>query len=186
MLLLAREKHRRGALARDAVVGTVMSNIGLERALARDGIELVRAAVGDRYVLEIMRAGGYALGGEQSGHIIDLERTTTGDGLLTAVAVATIVARGGASLGELAADLHVAPQILLNVRTPRKGVLDDPGVRASIARAERELGTLGRILVRPSGTEPLIRVMIEGDDRVRIDRLAGEVAESVRIAAQVE
>jgi phosphoglucosamine mutase len=184
LLLLAREKKRRGVLAHDTVVGTVMSNIGLERALAADGIGLRRAAVGDRYVLEMLREHGYLLGGEQSGHIIDLERTTTGDGLLTAIGVASLVARGTASLGELASDLHVAPQILVNVRTARKDVLGAPGVRAAIARAERELGSLGRILVRPSGTEPLIRVMIEGDDRARIDRLAGEVAQSVRTASQ--
>jgi phosphoglucosamine mutase len=132
----------------------------------------------------MLRENGYVLGGEQSGHIIDLERTTTGDGLLTAIGVASLVARGTASLGELASDLQVAPQILVNVRTARKDVLGAPGVRAAIARAERELGSLGRILVRPSGTEPLIRVMIEGDDRARIDRLAGEVAQSVRTASQ--
>ncbi len=186
LLLLAREKQSRGALPHAAVVGTVMSNIGLERALARDGIGLKRAAVGDRYVLEMLRAGGYMLGGEQSGHIIDLERSTTGDGLLTAIAVASLVARGDAGLAELASDLHVAPQVLVNVRTPRKDVLRDPQVLAAIARAEAELGALGRILVRPSGTEPLIRVMIEGDDRGRIDRLAGEVAQSVRTAAQAD
>jgi phosphoglucosamine mutase len=184
LLLLAREKKRRGVLSEDTVVGTVMSNIGLERALQRDEIRLVRAAVGDRYVLETLRANGYVLGGEQSGHIIDLEQTTTGDGLLTAVGVATLVARGNASLGALVSDLHVAPQILVNVQTPRKDVLGDPAVLEAIARAERELGALGRILVRPSGTEPLIRVMIEGDDRAHIDRLAGEVAQSVRTAAQ--
>ncbi|GAC1309853.1 MAG: phosphoglucosamine mutase [Vulcanimicrobiaceae bacterium] len=184
MLVLAREKKRRGALHGDTVVGTVMSNIGLERALRADGIALARASVGDRYVLEMLRAGSFNFGGEQSGHILDLDRNTTGDGPGTAVALLSIVAREGRSLEELAAGLHVAPQILLNVRVARKDVLERAPVRAAIARVERELGDGGRILVRPSGTEPLIRVMIEGDDSARIDRLARDVAETVRLAAQ--
>jgi len=184
MLVLAREKKRRGMLRGDTVVGTVMSNIGLERALAKEGIALERAAVGDRYVLEMMRARGFGFGGEQSGHVIDLDRNTTGDGPGTAVALLSVVARERTTLHELAAALTVAPQILVNVRTPNKAVLDDAAVRAAIDAAERELGGAGRILVRPSGTEPLIRVMIEGDDRARIDRLANELAEIVRAAAQ--
>ncbi len=184
MLVLAREKKRRGALRGDTVVGTVMSNIGLERALRAEGIALTRAAVGDRYVLERLRADGLTFGGEQSGHVIDLERNTTGDGPGTAVALLSIVARERTTLRELAAALHVAPQILLNVRVARKDVLERAAVRDAIARVERELGVDGRILVRPSGTEPLIRVMIEGDDRARIDRLANDVAETVRRAAQ--
>jgi len=186
LMLLAREKKKRGALVRDTVVGTVMANIGLEQALARDGITLVRAAVGDRYVLAALREGALTLGGEQSGHVIDLELSTTGDGLLTAISVCSLVVREGVPLAQLAGDLHVAPQVLVNVRVLRKDVMTDPAVLAAIARAEHELGPLGRILVRPSGTEPLIRVMIEGDDRGRIDRLAGEVAQSVRTAAQAD
>ncbi|MBD5653825.1 MAG: phosphoglucosamine mutase [Candidatus Eremiobacteraeota bacterium] len=182
MLVLGREKKRRGTLARDTVVGTVMSNIGLERALRAEGISLERAAVGDRYVLETMRAGGFTFGGEQSGHVIDLDRNTTGDGPGTAVTLFSVVARSGATLHDLAA-LTVAPQILVNVRTTQRGVLDDVDVRAAIAAAERELGTAGRILVRPSGTEPLIRVMIEGDDAQRIARLANGIADIVRRAA---
>ncbi len=184
MLVLAREKKRRGALCGDTVVGTVMSNIGLERALRTEGIALARAAVGDRYVLERLRADGLTFGGEQSGHIIDLERNTTGDGPGTAVALLSIVARERTTLRELVSALHVAPQILLNVRVARKDVLEGAAVREAIARVERELGVDGRILVRQSGTEPLIRVMIEGDDRARIDRLANDVAETVRLAAQ--
>ncbi len=184
MLILAREKKRRGALRGDTVVGTVMSNIGLERALRAEGIGLERAAVGDRYVLELMRARDLTFGGEQSGHVIDLERNTTGDGPGTAVALFSVVARQRATLRELASALVVAPQILVNVRTPNKDVLDDLTVLAAIESARRELGPAGRILVRPSGTEPLIRVMIEGDDQARIDRLANEVAEIVRAAAQ--
>jgi phosphoglucosamine mutase len=184
MLILAREKKRRGTLRGDTVVGTVMSNIGLERALLAEGIALARAAVGDRYVLEAMRAGGFNFGGEQSGHVIDLDRNTTGDGPGTAVALLSLVARDRTTLHELAAGLIVAPQILVNVRTKDAAVLDNAAVRAAIERVERELGSSGRILVRSSGTEPLIRVMIEGDDRARIDRLANEVAEIVRSAAQ--
>lgn len=184
MLVLAREKKRRGALCGDTVVGTVMSNIGLERALRTEGIALARAAVGDRYVLERLRADGLTFGGEQSGHIIDLERNTTGDGPGTAVALLSIVARERTTLRELVSALHVAPQILLNVRVARKDVLEGAAVREAIARVERELGVDGRILVRRSGTEPLIRVMVEGDDRARIDRLANDVAETVRLAAQ--
>jgi phosphoglucosamine mutase len=184
MLILAREKKRAGTLRGDTVVGTVMSNIGLERALRAEGISLARAAVGDRYVLEAMRAGGFSFGGEQSGHVIDLDRNTTGDGPGTAVALLSVVAREKNSLHELASALVVAPQILVNVRTPNKDVLGDDAVRAAVERARIELGSAGRILVRPSGTEPLIRVMIEGDDRARIDRLANEVAEIVRTAAE--
>jgi phosphoglucosamine mutase len=184
MLVLAREKKRRAALPGNTVVGTVMSNIGLERALRADGIRLLRAAVGDRYVLEMMRAGGFTFGGEQSGHVIDLDRNTTGDGPATAVMLLSIVARSGTSLHELCAGLVVAPQVLLNVRTENKDALESPDVRRAVARAERELGAEGRILVRASGTEPLIRVMIEGDDARRIDRLANEVAETVKRAAK--
>jgi phosphoglucosamine mutase len=186
MLVLAREKKRRGTLANDTVVGTVMSNIGLERALRAEGIALERAAVGDRYVLAAMRAAGHRFGGEQSGHVIDLDRNTTGDGPGSAIALFSVVARSGSTLRELAAALHVAPQILVNVRTADRAVLDAAPVVAAIERAERELGREGRILVRPSGTEPLIRVMIEGDDRARIDALAHEVAEIVRATAHLE
>ena len=183
MLALARDRQRRGALRGATVVGTVMSNVGLERALRADGIALVRAAVGDRYVLEAMREGPYSFGGEQSGHILDLERNTTGDGPATAVALFALVARERTTLRELA-HLHVAPQVLVNVKTARRDVLGSDAVLAAIARAERELGRDGRILVRPSGTEPLIRVMIEGDDGPQIDRLAHEVAEIVARTAQ--
>jgi len=183
MLVLAREKKRLGMLAGDTVVGTVMSNVGLERALREEGIALVRAGVGDRYVLERMRAGGFTFGGEQSGHIIDLTRNTTGDGPGTAIALLSLVARERTTLVALTSALRVAPQILVNVRTNDKTVLRSETVVAAIAAVERELGGDGRILVRSSGTEPLVRVMIEGDDRDRIERLAYGVAEIVRKAA---
>ncbi len=184
MFVLAVEKKRRGELARDTVVGTVMSNVGLERALSAEGIVLVRAAVGDRYVLERMRADGYAFGGEQSGHVIDLARNTTGDGPAAAVALFTAVVRNESTLAALGAPLRIAPQVLVNVRTPNKAVLGDATVRDAIARVERELAADGRLLVRASGTEPLIRVMIEGDDQQRIDRLAHELAEIVARSAR--
>jgi phosphoglucosamine mutase len=185
MLVLARALNERNELAGATVVGTVMSNVGLERALARHGIALLRAPVGDRYVLEAMRAGGYRLGGEQSGHIIDLDRNTTGDGPMTAVRLFSIVAARGVSLHELAADLIVYPQVLVNVRVEDKAAYERSAtVLASIERAQRQLGSAGRILVRPSGTEPLVRVMIEGDDLAAINTLANDVAETIRVASQ--
>jgi len=178
LLILARERKARGALPGDTVVATVMSNVGLEQALAAEGIRLERAAVGDRYVLEAMRAGGRRLGGEQSGHVIDLDRNTTGDGPMTAVAVLSAAARAGTTLRELAAGLTVFPQILVNVEVADRSAADVPAVRASVDRARRRLGSAGRILVRPSGTEPLVRVMVEGPD----DRLVREVAEEIASA----
>jgi phosphoglucosamine mutase len=185
MLVLARALHDRGELAGATVVGTVMSNVGLERAFTRAGISLLRAPVGDRYVLEAMRAGGYRLGGEQSGHIIDLDRNTTGDGPMTAVRLFSIVAERGVRLHDLAAELVVYPQVLVNVRVEDKVAYErSASVLASIERAQAQLGAAGRILVRPSGTEPLVRVMIEGDDLAAIKRLANEVAETIRAASQ--
>jgi len=185
MLVLARALHDRHELAGATIVGTVMSNIGLERALAREGIALLRAPVGDRYVLEAMRAGGFRFGGEQSGHIIDLDRNTTGDGPMTAVRLFSIVAERGVRLHDLAADLIVYPQVLVNVRVDDKAAYErNATVLASIERAQSQLGATGRILVRPSGTEPLVRVMIEGDDLPAINALAHDVAESIRAASQ--
>ena len=186
MLIVANDLRARGELAGDTVVGTVMSNVGLERAFERSGIRLVRAAVGDRYVLETMRAGGFRFGGEQSGHIIDLARNTTGDGPMSAVVLFSIVARSGKTLHELASELTVYPQILVNVRVEDKSVWGaDTVVRDAIARAEQHLGADGRILVRASGTEPLVRVMIEGSDQVAITELAKSVAETIRSQSTV-
>jgi phosphoglucosamine mutase len=183
MMMLARDLHARGELPGDALVATVMSNIGLEKALAADGIKLLRAPVGDRYVLEQMREGGYMLGGEQSGHIIDLHNNTTGDGPMTAVAVFATIVRSRKPLHELASDLTIYPQILVNVRTPHKDVLHAPEIRSAVEQAERDLTGSGRLLIRPSGTEPLIRVMVEGNDRERIESLANNLAERIRQAA---
>jgi len=183
MLVLGRALHDAGRLTNDTIVGTVMSNIGLERALSAHGIRLLRARVGDRYVLEEMLKGGYVLGGEQSGHIIDLERNTTGDGPRTAISLFSTVVRSGKTLHELASELIVYPQILVNVRTANKGVLDDPAVVRAIAEAEAILTGNGRLLIRPSGTEPLIRVMVEGDDQSAIESIAHRVAARIEEAA---
>jgi phosphoglucosamine mutase len=183
MLVLARDLRERGELDGNAVVATVMSNIGLERALASDGIQLLRAPVGDRYVLEQMRAGGYVLGGEQSGHIINLRNNTTGDGPMTAIALFSAIVRHGKTLHELASDLTVYPQVLVNVRTARKDVLTHPEIKRAVEEAERNLTGNGRLLIRPSGTEPLIRVMVEGDNQQRIEELAHRLADRIRQAA---
>jgi phosphoglucosamine mutase len=183
LLILGRDRHERGALPGNTVVATVMSNVGLERALERVHIGLLRAQVGDRYVLEAMRAGGFRLGGEQSGHVIDLDASTTGDGLMTAVTLFAIAARSHTRLHDLAADLTVYPQILINVRVADRAVAADPAVLAAVAAAERRLGLAGRILVRPSGTEPLVRVMVEAADAATTAEVAETVAEAVRAAA---
>ena len=183
MLVLARALALRGELPGNTVVGTVMSNMGFEKALEREGIRLVRAAVGDRYVLEALRGGGYRFGGEQSGHVIDLERGTTGDGPMTAVTLFSTAVRAGRTLHELASGLSVYPQVLLNVRVADKTVADHPTVLDAIALAERELADEGRILVRPSGTEPLVRVMVESSDGPRTHAVAEAVAEAIRALA---
>lgn len=182
LLILARDRFERGDLPGNAVVATVMSNVGLERAFDRAGIEMLRAAVGDRYVLETMRAGGYRLGGEQSGHVIDLDRNTTGDGAMTAVMLFSVAARKHARLHDLASELTVFPQILINVRVTDRAIANDPSVMAAIQAAERRLGTSGRILVRPSGTEPLVRVMVEAPDVETTENVAKTVAGVIQMA----
>jgi phosphoglucosamine mutase len=179
LFAIGSDLHSRGELTCDAVVGTVMSNIGFERALRKRGIGLVRTPVGDRYVLEAMRSGGYVLGGEQSGHVIDFRRNTTGDGPMTAATLLGLVASKGCRLHELVEEVIVAPQVLVNVRTPRKDVLERPALQAAIAAAEARLGSSGRLLVRPSGTEPLIRVMAEGDDPALVEQVAAALAQRI-------
>ena len=173
-----------GELAHHTVVATVMSNMGFERALRARGIELIRTAVGDRYVLEQMRAGGYSLGGEQSGHVIDFRHNTTGDGPRTAITLLGIVAAQDAPLHDLVREVVYVPQVLVNIRAQHQRVLETEGVREEIASAQAALGESGRLLVRPSGTEPLIRVMAEGDDRAVVEALAWRVAG--RIEQEVE
>ena len=172
-----------GRLRGATVVATVMSNLGLERALAAKHGKLLRTAVGDRYVVEAMREGGYVFGGEQSGHIVFLEEATTGDGLLAALQVLAVMVQEGRSLSELAKLMTRYPQVLLNFQVPRKVPLDNLGnVQAMIAKVEQALGRDGRVLVRYSGTEPKARVMIEGTDERVIHAYAEEIAECMRKA----
>jgi len=178
LALLAVGMQSRGQLATGTVVATVMSNLGFVKAMTAAGIAVVQTAVGDRYVLEAMRAGGHALGGEQSGHTVLLEHATTGDGLLTGISVLGRMAETGASLAELAGVMSRLPQVLVNVRAERTRAVDGD-VLDAVAREEGLLGASGRVLLRPSGTEPLVRVMVEAEtaDRARqvADRLAAVV-----------
>ncbi|MEY4704892.1 MAG: phosphoglucosamine mutase [Nitrospirota bacterium] len=170
MAMLALDLHRHGQLAKRTVVGTVMSNFGLERAMTKAGITLVRTAVGDRYLLERMSADGYNFGGEQSGHFIFLDHNTTGDGLLSALQVLSLMKRTEKPLSELAQSMTAVPQVLLNVKVSQKPNLDTvPGLQQAIRESEQRLNGSGRVLVRYSGTEPLVRVMVEGerDDTIR-------------------
>ncbi len=168
---------RAGRLRPRRIVATTMSNLGLERALAAEGIELVRCDVGDRVVVETMLAEGLRLGGEQSGHLVHLDLSTTGDGLLTALQIAAIVASSGRSLSELLRGLRRFPQVLLNVPVASKPDLWElPAVRDAARTVESRLGATGRLVLRYSGTEPLARVMIEGPEQDRIDALAEELA----------
>lgn len=174
--------HGQGRLAKDTVVATVMSNMGLEIALRERGIHLLRAAVGDRYVLEAMLEGGYRYGGEQSGHFIHLDDGTTGDGIVSAIRLLSILLTTGKPLSELAAVVTRMPQVLVNVRVAnerKNRLLDDLRIRAHVAELEKELGGKGRLLVRPSGTEALVRVMIEGPDDTVIRRQAKELADAI-------
>ncbi len=181
MLISARALHAAGHLTGDTLVATVMSNLGLERALERDGIHMVRTPVGDKYVLEEMVRRGAALGGEQSGHVIFREYATTGDGLLTALRIFEIAGRAGRGLDELTADLCVYPQRLVNVRVrDKKGLTELPSVAREIARVEQAFGGAGRVLVRFSGTEPLARVMVEGPDMEQVETFSARIAEAIR------
>jgi phosphoglucosamine mutase len=181
LLTLALDYRRHGALAGDTVVATVMSNVGLEIALRRHGIQLLRTAVGDKYVMDEMLRGGYVLGGEQSGHVILVEHLPTGDGLATTLAVLRTMASSGRELGDLADELVTLPQTLVNVRVREKTpVASVPEIQAAIGRVEAALAGRGRVLVRYSGTEPLLRVMIEGEDQASVQAWAEEIAEAVR------
>ena len=182
LLLAARDMQARGLLAGSVVVATTMSNMGLELALKGSGISMLRANVGDKYVLEEMKRVGATLGGEQSGHILFLDHdATTGDGLLTALRVIEIMARSRRSLAELVADLKVFPQVIRNVRVSKKvPFVEVPAVHQAIWEAERELDGNGRVVVRYSGTESLARVMIEAESKEKIERLADRIVKAVR------
>jgi phosphoglucosamine mutase len=163
------------------VVATVMSNLGLERALKARGIQMVRTSVGDKYVLEEMLRRDAPLGGEQSGHVIFRDFATTGDGLLTALRVLEIMRLSGASLDELTASLEIYPQTLVNIRVRQKKALAEmPAVQAEIRACEEAFGDAGRVLVRFSGTEPLARVMVEGPDLAEVEAHANRIAGAIR------
>jgi phosphoglucosamine mutase len=175
------ELHRGGALRSGAIAATVLSNVGLEFALAGHGIRLVRTRVGDRYVVEAMRKENLNLGGEQSGHVVFLDHNTTGDGMLCALQVLGLMRRSGRPLSELAAVMERYPQVLRAVRVRSKPLLEGlPEVASLVARIEAELAGKGRILVRYSGTEPVARVMVEGEDPRRVAELADEVSAAIQ------
>jgi phosphoglucosamine mutase len=181
MLMCARQLKTEGRLRGNTVVATVMSNIGLELALAESGIALRRTQVGDKYVMEELLRNGFSLGGEQSGHIIFTDYLFTGDGLATALAVLRVMAATGRSLSSLAAELVTYPQVLVNVRVrERRDLATVPAVANAIAGVESRLAGQGRLLVRYSGTEPLLRIMLEGRDRDEITEWANEIAGIVR------
>ncbi len=182
MLVAARDMKAKAELAGDLVVATTMSNMGLEAALRSSGIGMLRAPVGDKYVLEMMQKHQASLGGEQSGHILFLRRSTTGDGLLTALVLLDLLARSGKPLHELLSDLRVFPQVIVNVRVREKRPLDQiPAVVKSIQQAETDLHGNGRVVVRYSGTEALARVMIEAESEQQMREHADRIAQAIRV-----
>ncbi len=183
MAVIAASWARAGRLKGGGLVATVMSNLGLERHLSAQGLGLVRTAVGDRHVLEKMRSSGYNVGGEQSGHIILSDYATTGDGLVAALQVLAEVKRAGAPASEVLHRFDPLPQLLRNVRFAGGKPLDDPRVQDVIAAAEAELAGRGRLVIRPSGTEPVIRVMAEGDERGQVEAVVDRICDAVRQAA---
>ncbi|MDO1559488.1 phosphoglucosamine mutase [Brevundimonas sp. 2R-24] len=182
MALIAKSWARKGVLSGGGVVATVMSNLGLERRLEADGLKLIRAKVGDRYVMEQMRQGGFNLGGEQSGHIILRDHATTGDGLLAALQVLAVMVESGKPMSELARQFDPVPQVLENVRHAGGKPLEAAAVKDAIAAGEATLNGSGRVLVRASGTEPLIRVMAEGDNAALVRRVVKDIAAAVKAA----
>jgi phosphoglucosamine mutase len=165
----------------DTLVATVMSNLGLRVAMAEVGIRMIETAVGDRYVLEALNEHGFSLGGEQSGHIIFTSHATTGDGVLTGLMIAAEMVRTGKSLAELASVMTVYPQVLVNVRdVDHHGLGSDDAIAAAVSDAELRLGDTGRVLLRPSGTEPLVRVMVEAQDAAVAQEVSEALAAVVR------
>ncbi|HCS74041.1 MAG TPA: phosphoglucosamine mutase, partial [Clostridiales bacterium] len=183
MLICGLDMMKRGLLKDNTVVGTVMSNMGLERALKKAGCKLVKTNVGDRYVLEYMKEHGFNFGGEQSGHIIFLEHNTTGDGILTALQLLGVMKRDDKPLSELAAGMRKYPQVLVNARVSEQDKLryqDDEVIQGEIRKIEAQFKEDGRVLIRPSGTEPVVRIMIEGTNQREIEEAA------VRLAVLIE
>ncbi|WP_100013034.1 phosphoglucosamine mutase [Lentibacillus sediminis] len=177
MFICAKYLNEKGLLNDNTVVSTVMSNLGFYKALEEHGMRSEKTAVGDRYVMEEMRKGSYNLGGEQSGHIIFLEHTTTGDGMLSALQLVNVMKETGKPLSELASEMTVFPQVLKNVKViDKQEAQTHPQIQSEIEAVERELGSQGRVLVRPSGTEPLVRVMVEAPTKEDCERYADQVA----------
>lgn len=181
MFILGRHLQSKGRLKSDTIVSTIMSNLGFYKALDVNGMKSVKTAVGDRYVVEEMKKGNYNLGGEQSGHIVMLDYNTTGDGLLTALQLVNVMKRTGRKLSELASEMTVYPQELINVRvTDKNAVTENETVKKTIQDVEAEMAGNGRVLVRPSGTEPLVRVMVEAPDQHDCSRYVQRIADVVR------
>jgi phosphoglucosamine mutase len=184
MAILALAMREAGTLTSDTLVGTVMSNLGLRLAMRQEGLHLIETKVGDRYVLEELRSGGYALGGEQSGHVVMPAFATTGDGVLTGLHLMARMAATGRSLADLAAVVHKLPQVLINVPVAdRRAGSTAPEVLAAVSAAEAELGDEGRVLLRPSGTEQLVRVMVEAPTVDAAEAVAARIADEVRAAS---
>lgn len=191
LYIIGQARHAAGTL-RGGIVGTLMTNFGLEHACAERGIPFQRAAVGDRYVLSMLQAEHWELGGESSGHVICLDKSTTGDGIITALQVLTVMVESGKSLAELASGMEVFPQALVNVPVPVSADAGAPGfdvqssarVKRAVREAEKMLGDRGRVLLRASGTEPVIRVMVEAADPKLVERLSRELADTVELAAR--
>ena len=187
MFICGQHLKSKGRLEKDTIVSTVMSNIGFHKAIEEHGMVALKAQVGDRYVVEAMREGGYVLGGEQSGHIVFLNLNTTGDGLLSAVQLLAVMKETGKSLSELAAQVTIFPQKLVNIRVRDKHtVMDEPAVKAVIEAVEAEMNGDGRILVRPSGTEPLLRVMAEASTDEKVSRYVDTIADVIRAERGIE
>lgn len=181
MAALGLDLHQNGLLAKQTLVGTVMSNFGLELSMSKAGIKLIRTPVGDRYLLERMLAEGYSFGGEQSGHFIFLDHNTTGDGLISALQILSLVKRTKKPLSELAKAMTAVPQVLVNVQVTKKPRLESiPDIDCAIQASERRLNGCGRVLIRYSGTEPLLRIMVEGEQSTMVKEVAEDLARVVR------
>jgi phosphoglucosamine mutase len=181
MAALGLDLHRNGFLAKQTLVGTVMSNFGLELSMSKAGVKLIRTPVGDRYLLERMLAEGYNFGGEQSGHFIFLDHNTTGDGLISALQMLSLVKRTRKPLSELAKAMTAVPQVLVNVHVTKKPRLESiPDIDGALQESERRLNGCGRVLIRYSGTEPLLRIMVEGEQSTMVKEVAEDLARVVR------
>ena len=183
MAVIAESWLMRGRLAGGGVVATVMSNLGLERYLEGLGLGLARTPVGDRYVVEHMRRHGYNVGGEQSGHIVLSDFSTTGDGLITALQLLAVVAQSGKPVSEICNRFEPLPQVLENVRYKNGQPLDNVGVQRAISDGKSKLGKAGRLVIRPSGTEPVIRVMGEGDDKILVEEVVDGIVDALNHVA---